>query len=772
MVKFTLKLENNRIDKWSSYYIDYKKLKHEIDKLKNSTTAGSSFTTCCFTCCGRRGAERQVGSAADGPINLPASSAASAAPATTENTGLLASLSASAAKTERNIGISLSDAVVIESFTGLLSREIDKVEQFFLRKLHALCDRFQRIAPQVTELGNLEAGDEQEVEGHAGVESNAGEFDGLRHDSRRRVRIGKPVLDKMEEEKVRRDLLDLYRDLVLLKNFAIINYTAVVKITKKYDKRAAAAAGVGREDLDPSTSVHERTLRYVHHQRFYKLHTLKEVTGRCVEYFADMFCMGNDAQARGLMLPQKTDERIDLAQFQLGYRMGIAAVLAFWILWDCCFEPYEIHTQCEIEKGGFHPKYLSVMLQPAFPVYRALAGFLLLRWCWGLSTLVWGRTRVNYVYLFEIDPRAVSSPLEVFNNVAAETIIYLANLLIYYKLLLRRFPRIMPPGCLPLILCLYALSQMVYPFRKTWVFWRVIFRVLAGSLLKVDFFATYVADVMTSSVKTTQDLAYTVSFFLSGDFLLDLNHYKKYSGSWQASALYVNFVIPVLCVLPLWLRFQQCLRRYLDTQKRFPHLANCLKYAMAFTVALFGVLTPPESTTSIVKVVWFVMYVVSTLYTFAWDVLQDWGLGYWSHQGLRKKRLFSKRTVYYIAIAADLMLRFNWLYSLIPPGHNPLPFIHSSTLPIFVTTIVTVCELLRRTMWGFFRLENEQINNTEGYRSTRNVPLHFTTVTARQAEPRHKGTRVIGEVVAVTAAGVAMAAVAIVAAKDQAGQGR
>ena len=41
--------------------------------------------------------------------------------------------------------------------------------------------------------------------------------------------------------------------------------------------------------------------------------------------------------------------------------------------------------------------------------------------------------RINYIYLFEIDPRAVSPPLEVFNNVAAETIIYLANLLIYYK---------------------------------------------------------------------------------------------------------------------------------------------------------------------------------------------------------------------------------------------------------------------------------------------------------------------------------------------------
>lgn len=41
--------------------------------------------------------------------------------------------------------------------------------------------------------------------------------------------------------------------------------------------------------------------------------------------------------------------------------------------------------------------------------------------------------RINYVYLFEMDPRAVSSPLEVFNNVAAETVIYLANLLMYYK---------------------------------------------------------------------------------------------------------------------------------------------------------------------------------------------------------------------------------------------------------------------------------------------------------------------------------------------------
>lgn len=44
---------------------------------------------------------------------------------------------------------------------------------------------------------------------------------------------------------------------------------------------------------------------------------LKSVTAACEAFYAGIFCGGNVAQARGLMLPQKTDERIDLAQFQV-----------------------------------------------------------------------------------------------------------------------------------------------------------------------------------------------------------------------------------------------------------------------------------------------------------------------------------------------------------------------------------------------------------------------------------------------------------------------
>lgn len=45
------------------------------------------------------------------------------------------------------------------------------------------------------------------------------------------------------------------------------------------------------------------------------------------------------------------------------------------------------------------------------------------------------------------------------------------------------------------------------------------------------------------------------------------------------------------------------------------------------------------------QIMWLVMYVVSTLYTFTWDVLQDWGLGYPAYGFLRKKRLFSNPSV-------------------------------------------------------------------------------------------------------------------------------
>jgi hypothetical protein len=57
---------------------------------------------------------------------------------------------------------------------------------------------------------------------------------------------------------------------------------------------------------------------------------------------------------------------------------------------------------------------------------------------------------------------------------------------------------------------------------------------------------------------------------------------------------------------------------------------------------------------------------VSTLYTFAWDVIMDWKLGHSKEGGLRPRRMFPQRWVYYVAIVVDLVLRFGWTATLVP----------------------------------------------------------------------------------------------------------
>lgn len=71
-----------------------------------------------------------------------------------------------------------------------------------------------------------------------------------------------------------------------------------------------------------------------------------------------------------------------------------------------------------------------------------------------------------------------------------------------------------------------------------------------------------------------------------------------------------------------------------------------------------------------------------------------------------------------MAIVADLFLRFAWTLTLIPPQS-------SRTLPLYLQPFTMVGELFRRTFWSFFRLENEHLRNTQGFRRVDFIPLHY-----------------------------------------------
>ena len=69
----------------------------------------------------------------------------------------------------------------------------------------------------------------------------------------------------------------------------------------------------------------------------------------------------------------------------------------------------------------------------AFPVFRACGGLLLVHWFWGMSVYVWNRYRINYIFLFDFDPRIVDAPMMIFEDATDETLVFLILMLLYYK---------------------------------------------------------------------------------------------------------------------------------------------------------------------------------------------------------------------------------------------------------------------------------------------------------------------------------------------------
>jgi len=215
------------------------------------------------------------------------------------------------------------------------------------------------------------------------------------------------------------------------------------------------------------------------------------------------------------------------------------------------------------------------------------------------------------------------------------------------------------------------------------------------------------------------------------------------------SLFFKRALIPLLSALPLWFRFLQCLRRYLVTRQRWPHIGNACKYALSHSIVLFSVfnssaLAGASVMTSTYKALWLCCMVASTLYTYWWDVYMDWGLGRWQHGMLREELMYPTRVVYYAAMVADLFMRFAWTVTLVPTGADaPLP----ENFMLYMAPMLAAGEILRRTMWGFFRLEYEHLCTAAFHRKVgEGAPPQVASLPSLASEVQMSGTKVIVEV--------------------------
>ena len=270
----------------------------------------------------------------------------------------------------------------------------------------------------------------------------------------------------------------------------------------------------------------------------------------------------------------------------------------------------------------------------------------------------------------------------------------------------------------PLLLFVGALARTIFPWSKRKSLWIILFTTVGAPFCNVTFRDGFVGDVLTSSVRPMQDVAFTMFYVLSGlqGWWTEAYDLDDAALPVERSWIVRTIVLPACMVSPLWWRFNQNLRQVWDAKKRWPYLGNALKYLAAAEVAMFAVFNPARRTSS----VWLVCAILATLYQVWWDVVMDWELirlerhANFTTLRLREQRLYESKWLYWTILVVNIILRFGWTMTFLPKRFLDRTGVLRSTVEgifVYIDPLLASAEILRRTLWGLIRLELEAIKS-------------------------------------------------------------
>jgi len=424
---------------------------------------------------------------------------------------------------------------------------------------------------------------------------------------------------------------------------------------------------------------------------------LANVQSSAEKIYAALFCSGNVEVARHAILFKAAEEKGGW-DYNLGLRLGSAAIMFAWVLWDCLIDP-------SMGRDVWH--------DPAFKVYRGLGNCVLLVWMWGVNLQVWRSYHIDYSRVLCLNPKdhTIDPCLSVWKAAGELSFAWMLSFICFYKALRGVFLDTVPPQlahAFPLLLFLYVGYRMLFPWKERVLMWSSIFNTMAAPFAPVRFRDGYVGDVLTSTVRVIVDLTFAALWFLSGvhgwlQSDLDLKNTSHVENLW----LFKQFLVPGITVAPLFWRFLQNINRAWVTQSRWPHLGNALKYASAQTVVLFGFFHQELRQNP----TWILCFVLATLYQYWWDIFMDWDLLHWTSSSgfeLRSNLLYKNKSFYIFIAVINLALRFLWTITLLPEANNNL-FTQKFDVNLYLSPFIAAAEVCRRSIWGFLRVENEHI---------------------------------------------------------------
>ncbi|XP_058736386.1 phosphate transporter PHO1 homolog 9-like [Vicia villosa] len=497
---------------------------------------------------------------------------------------------------------------------------------------------------------------------------------------------------KKAEEQLSAAFKELHHKLRLLKQYSFLNLLAFTKIMKKYDKVSSRNASKAYRKMVESSYIGSSD-------------EVTRLMDRVEHAFIKHFANGNHRKGMNILRPTMKRER-HRTTFLLGVFTGcaIALIAALIIL---------IHARNILNSEG-RTRYMENI----FPLY-SLFGYIVFHMImYSVNTYLWRLFRINYPFIFGFKEGTELAYKEVFllsSGLAVLSLIaVLSNLDMEMDQRTKSFSAL--TELVPLGLIIFLLAVTVCPFNiiyksSRFCLIRAAFHTICAPLYKVHFLDSFLADQLTTQVQSFRCLEFYVCYYFWGDFLTRSNKCND-------SGIYRMFYL-IVAIIPYWIRLLQCVRRLLE-DKNTTHGLNALKYISTIIAVILR--TSSESHTGLVwKILAATSSSIATVYNTYWDFVMDWGLLVRGSRNpwLRDKLLVPYKSVYFVSMAVNVILRFAWMQSVL--GIKDAPLLHKTAL----TAIITCLEILRRGIWNFFRLENEHLHNVGKFRAFKSIALPF-----------------------------------------------
>ncbi|KAF7809095.1 phosphate transporter PHO1-like protein 10-like [Senna tora] len=506
------------------------------------------------------------------------------------------------------------------------------------------------------------------------------------------------------EEQLRLVFIEFYQKLLHLKDYSYMNLSAFSKIMEKYEKiTTRAASRAYMRVVDNSYIGTSDEVAFL----------LERVESTFIKYFSH----SNHQKGRKLLRTRETREKHSITFFTGFFSGCFVALLVATIL--------RIISQKLMKKkeGTFY-------MTNIFPLYSIFGYITLHMLMYAANTYFWKRYRVNYPFIFGFKPGTELGYRENFLLSTGLAVLALLGFLVNLQLEIDRTPRSHRTAAelVPLSLVILVLLITFCPFNiifrsSRFFFIRCLFRCICAPFYPVTLPDFFLADQLTSQVQTFRNFELYICYY-------GLGEHSRRQQKCEIRGVY-NTLSFIIGLIPYWFRLAQCMRQFYE-ERDIVRALNGVTYLS--TILAFVIRTAFELKKGMtLKLLALITSAIAAMQGLYWDIVMDWGLlrRHSKNPYLRDKLVIPHKSVYFIAMALDVVLRIFWMQSVLQLNWRSLR-------KVAMTTVVACLEIIRRGIWNFFRIENEYLNNVGKYRPFKSVPHPFSYYKEEENEENEK----------------------------------